>query len=195
MKTKSITTARRVVPLALGGVKALATTSHRAGKFRGRREESSGRPPRVIAFLVGSGAGAAAEYLLDPQQGKRRRHVLRDWTQARLRGGAREAARKAQYAGGKAMGVAAEATGARRDVTDLNDPALAAKVESELFRPEGSPKGTVDVNVANRVVYLRGEVASREMLEDLIVRAQAVDGVARAESLLHLPGEPAPSRE
>jgi osmotically-inducible protein OsmY len=149
----------------------------------------------VAAFLVGSGAGAAAEYLLDPQHGKRRRHVLRDWGQARLRGAAREAGRKTRYAGGKAMGVAADATPPRRDITELNDPALTAKVESELFRPEGSPKGTVDVNVEERVVYLRGEVASREQLEELIERAEAVDGVARAESLLHLPGEPAPSRE
>jgi osmotically-inducible protein OsmY len=195
MKSKSLSVARRAVPLALGGVKALAVTSHRTGKVRGRREASSRRAPRMAAFLVGSGAGAAAEYLLDPEQGKRRRHVLRDWTQARLRGGAREAGRKARYAGGKAVGVAAEATPPRRDLADLNDPALAAKVESELFRPEDAPKGTVDVNVENRVVYLRGEVPSREQLEELVARAGAVDGIARAESLLHLPGEPAPTRQ
>jgi hyperosmotically inducible periplasmic protein len=149
----------------------------------------------LVVFLAGSGAGAAAEYLLDPQQGKRRRHVFRDWTRARLRRGAREIGRKSRYSGGKLLGVAADATPPGRDSSELNDPALAAKVESELFRPKGSPKDTVDVNVESRVVYLRGEVASRDQLEDLIKRAQAVDGVARAESLLHLPGEPAPERK
>lgn len=178
----------------LGGVKAIATTSHRFGKVRGRKQAAHGRSPRLVAFLAGSGAGAAAEYLLDPQHGKRRRHGLGDWTQARLRGGAREVGRKARYGGGKALGIAADATPPGRDSSELNDPALAAKVESELFRPEGSPKGTVDINVEDRVVYLRGEVASRDQLEDLIKRAQAVDGVARAVSLLHLPGEPAPKR-
>lgn len=195
MKEKSTATARRVLPLMLGGVKAIAGTSHRVGKARGRREGSRRRSPRVAAFLVGSGAGAGGAYLLDPQNGKRRRHVLRDKTRARLRGGARELGRSAHYAGGKAAGVAAEAMPPRRDSSELNDPTLAAKVESELFRPEGSPKGTVDVNVEDHVVYLRGQVASREQLEELVDRARAVDGVARAESLLHLPGEPAPSRE
>jgi hypothetical protein len=194
MKSKSVSTARRAFPLMLGGIKAIATTSHRFGKIRGRRQAAHGRSPRVVVFLAGSGAGAAAEYLFDPQHGKRRRHVLGDWTQARFRRGAREVGRETRYAGGKALGVVADATPPGRDSSELNDPALAAKVESELFRPEGSPKGAVDVNVEDRVVYLRGEVSNRDQLEDLIKRAQAVDGVARAESLLHLPGEPAPER-
>lgn len=95
---------------------------------------------------------------------------------------------------GRMLGVAADATPPGRDSSELNDPALAAKVESELFRPADAPKDTVDVNVEDGVVYLRGEVPSREQLEDLIARAQAVDGVVRAEGLLHLPGEPAPGR-
>jgi hypothetical protein len=194
MKSKSMT-ARRALPMMLGGVKAIAATSHRVGRARGRREPSSSRSPRAAIFLAGSGAGAAVEYLLDPEHGKRRRHVLRNWTQARFRRGAREVGRKGRYAGGKVVGVAADATPPGRDSSELNDPALAAKVESELFRPEGSPKGTVDVNVEDRVVYLRGEVASREQLEELVERAEAINGVARAESLLHLPGEPASRRE
>jgi len=195
MNTKSVTTARRALPLVVGGVKAIAATSHRVGRFRGRREASQSHSPRVAAFLAGSGAGVAAEYLLEPQHGKRRRHVLRDWTQARLRRGAREAGRKAQYAAGKATGLAADATPPARDPSELNDPALAAKVETELFRPEDAPKGKVDVNVENRVVYLRGEVQTPEQREDLINRAKAVEGIARAESLLHLPGEPARARQ
>jgi len=167
----------------------MAKVSYRAGKASGRREARRGAAPGLVVFLAGSGAGAAAAYLLDPQQGKRRRHVIRDWTLARLRRRTREAGKKSRYMADKAQSVVAEAPVPGRDSSELNDPALAAKVESELFRPEGAPKGSVDVNVEDRVVYLRGEVADRSQLEELIARAQAVDGVARAENLLHLPGE------
>jgi len=82
--------------------------------------------------------------------------------------------------------VLAYLLGRDSESSELNDPALAAKVQSEIFRPADAPKGTVDVNVENGVVYLRGEVTSRAELKDLIDRAQAVDGVRRAESLLHV---------
>lgn len=191
MTTKAIGRARRVLPLAVGGAKAIAIISRKVGRVQGRRQARRGSKPRLAVFLAGSGAGAAAEYLLDPAQGKRRRHVLRDRAMAMLQRGSRETGRKARYMAGKIQGVAADATPPGRDSSELNDPALAAKVESELFRPADAPKDTVDVNVEEGVVYLRGEVTSREQLKDLIDRAQTVDGVVRAESLLHLPGEPA----
>jgi hypothetical protein len=139
-------------------------------------------------FLAGSGAGAASEYLLDPEQGKRRRHQLRDQTLAKLRRGSREAERLAYDVAHRAQGAVAEATPSGRDPSELNDPALAAKVESELFRPADTPKGSINLNVEHGVVYLRGEVESREQLESLLTRARAVDGVKEVESLLHLPG-------
>lgn len=146
------------------------------------------------AFLAGWGAGAAAEYMLDPRQGKRRRHMFRDQTMAALRRGSRQMGRKTRYMAYKAEGVVAEATPPRRDSSELNDPALAAKVESELFRPADAPKGSVDLNVEDGVVYLRGAVESREQIEDLLARAGEVHGVKRVESLLHLPGSPAPHK-
>lgn len=190
MSSRTMTRMGRILPLAAGGAKAVAKTSHRIGRIRGRREARRG-PSRFVLLLAGSGAGAAAEFLLDPQQGKRRRHTMRDWTLARLRRGSREAGRKSRYMADKAQGLAAEAIDPGRDGSELNDPALAAKVESELFRPEDAPKGSVDVNVQGGIVYLRGEVSSKEQLRELIERAQSIDGVARAESLLHVPGEPA----
>ena len=75
---------------------------------------------------------------------------------------------------------------------DLNDPALARKVESELFRDARVPKGQIDVNVQERVVQLRGEVPTEDLLQELVARARTVDGVAGVESLLHLPGQDAP---
>jgi osmotically-inducible protein OsmY len=146
----------------------------------------------LAAFVAGSGVGMAVEYFLDPADGKRRRHMLRDRTTATLRRGSREAQRQARYMGGKAQGVVAEATPPGRDSSELNDPGLEAKVESELFRPAEAPKGSVDVNVERGVVYLRGEVEDRQRIEALVERARAVDGVSKVVSLLHVPGEPAP---
>lgn len=146
----------------------------------------------LAAFGAAAGAGAAAEFLLDPDNGKRRRHMLRDQLAAQLRRGSREAGKQARYMAHKAEGVAAEATPPGRDSSELNDPALEAKVETELFRPADAPKGSVNVNVQDGVVFLRGEVPSGERAEELARRAGRIDGVKRVESLLHPPGEPAP---
>ena len=76
----------------------------------------------------------------------------------------------------------------------LNDPALARKVESEIFRPADAPKDKVSVNVEHGVVFLRGEVASREQADSLESAASAVEGVKRVENLLHTAGESAPAK-
>lgn len=98
-----------------------------------------------------------------------------------------------RYAG-KAKGAATSVTpGAGREPADerLNDPALARKVESEVFRDEELPKGNISVNAEYGVIYLRGEVPSQEAMDELTTRARAVDGVRAVENLTHLPGEPA----
>jgi osmotically-inducible protein OsmY len=73
----------------------------------------------------------------------------------------------------------------------LNDPALASKVESEVFRDDALPKGNISVNAEYGVIYFRGEVPSQEVMDELTTRARAVDGVRAVENLTHLPGEPA----
>ena len=85
------------------------------------------------------------------------------------------------------------APGVGREPADqrLNDPALARKVESEVFRDEAIPKGSLSVNAEYGVVYFRGEVPSREVMDQLTERARDVDGVRAVENLTHLPGEPA----
>jgi osmotically-inducible protein OsmY len=98
-----------------------------------------------------------------------------------------------KYAG-QAKGVATSVTpGVGREPAEerLNDPALARKVESEVFRDDAIAKGNVAVNVEYGVVYLRGEVPSQDVIDELTTRARAVDGVRAVENLTHLPGEPA----
>ena len=179
---------------ATGARVALTTVAlTRLGRGPGRRR--GGRS--AVATLIAGAAGALAEFFLDPQDGKRRRHVARDKITAFLRRRGRDAAGAAKYAGGVAQGAAYKATpgGGRPDAEErLNDPALARKVETEIFRDADAPKGSVDVNAENGVIYLRGEVEDADQITALVEKAQAVEGVQAVENLLHLPGTPAPSK-
>jgi osmotically-inducible protein OsmY len=148
------------------------------------------------ALLVGAAAGAAAVYFLDPENGRRRRSQLRDQGAARAREAASGAASKASYAAGKAQGAAASVTPkppGSRPVSDLDDVGLARKVETEIFRPADAPKGQVSVNAQDGVVYLRGEVPDQSWIDRFASDAAKVEGVKRVESLLHRPGETAPT--
>jgi osmotically-inducible protein OsmY len=96
--------------------------------------------------------------------------------------------------GGQLKGAAQSATpGAGREPAEerLNDPALARKVESEVFRGDEFPKDKLSINAEYGVIYIRGEVPSQEVMEELTTRARSVDGVRAVENLTHLPGEPA----
>lgn len=76
----------------------------------------------------------------------------------------------------------------------MDDVTLARKVETELFRDPDSPKGSVDVNVADRVVYLHGEVKHPEQISELEREARRIPEVRDVENFLHLPKTPAPTR-
>ena len=91
--------------------------------------------------------------------------------------------------GGRMYGMLPRRRGATDDVT------LSHQVEAELFRAHHDAKGRVSVNAANGVVQLRGEVDSRELIDDLVERARSVSGVADVENLLHTPGTNAPMHQ
>jgi hypothetical protein len=71
---------------------------------------------------------------------------------------------------------------------DYDDVTLARKVESAIFRSEDSPKGDVNVNAENGVVFLRGQVKTPEQIKGLEVAARKVAGVKDVNNLLHTPG-------
>ena len=73
-----------------------------------------------------------------------------------------------------------------------DDVTLAHKVETIIFRDGEVPKGQININAEDGVVTLRGEVPDQTMLDALVERTREVVGVRRVESLLHLPGQPAP---
>lgn len=74
---------------------------------------------------------------------------------------------------------------------DLDDVALARKVETIIFRDESVPKGDIDVNAADGVVWLRGEAKTPDMIKALERQAAAIPEVQKVENLLHLPKTPA----
>jgi hypothetical protein len=83
----------------------------------------------------------------------------------------------------------------RKPPKDLDDVTIARKVENEAFRDlEGVDHGKVDVNVAEGVVWLRGEVRTPGLIKELEARTAAVPEVRGVENLLHLPKTPAPTR-
>jgi hypothetical protein len=146
--------------------------------------------------LLGFGAAiAAATWFFDPQNGARRRSMARDRFLALFRQGGRKAGRAGRAVAAEAYGLKQKATHIREEQKEFDDVTLARKVETELFRPADAPKGQVNVNVEDGVVFLRGEVERPEIIRDLEDRARAVQGVRDVQNLLHLPGTPAQTQQ
>jgi hypothetical protein len=151
---------------------------------------------RLGAMLAaGSTAGASALYFLDPVSGRRRRKVAVDRTAATARHAWRRVQRTVHRIEAAAVGRARRFAHLREEQKQFDDVTLARKVETRLFRDPRVPKGEIDVNVQHGVVQLRGVVPTRDMLDDLVARTRAVQGVLEVESLLHLPSEPAPMHQ
>jgi osmotically-inducible protein OsmY len=142
-------------------------------------------------FVLAGAIGAAIAYFLDPDNGRKRRAVAAGKAGKYVR----QAGRQAQGAASQAEGLKAKATHLKEQEKEQpDDVTLARKVESEIFRGADVPKGQVNVNVEDGVVYLRGELDQLDLIEDLAVQARKVQGVLGVENLLHVPGQEAPAK-
>ena len=140
--------------------------------------------------------GWLAAWFLDPEQGRRRRATTRDRALARARDAGRLSGRVGRGVAADAYGLKQKATHLREEPKgDVDDVTLAHKVETEIFRPQDVPNGAINVNAENGKIVLRGEVPSRELIDDLVAKARKVQGVREVENLLHVPGEPAQMHE
>ena len=149
---------------------------------------------RLSSIAMAAAAGAGLTYFLDPSSGARRRNMARDRVMATLRRGGRKAGSAATYASSEVQGAAARTAAAiREEEPPPNDQALAAKVETVIFRDDSVPKGAINVDAADGVVTLRGEVGDRDMIEELEKEVRGINGVKDVSNLLHPPGTPAPS--
>ena len=111
-----------------------------------------------------------------------------------VRDGVRQATRLGRGAANQGVGLGKRVANRNPKPKDLDDVTLARKVESEVFRPEGAPKGKVDVNAVEGVVWLRGEVKNQKQIQEIEAKVRAIPEVRGVENLLHLPKTPAPSR-
>jgi osmotically-inducible protein OsmY len=151
---------------------------------------------RWIAPLAAFG-GALAAFFFDPVSGRRRRSQLAMRVPAFFRHRGREAGRLGRRLSADAYGLKQRATHVRQEPKTgaLNDPALARKVETEIFRDPDVPKGNINVQAYDGVVELRGEVPRPELIEELVERTRRIPEVREVENLLHLPGTPAPTHQ
>jgi gas vesicle protein len=151
---------------------------------------------KIKTFLAGGVTGAVAAYFFDPDRGRGRRTKTRD----QLFGKARALGRKTERAG---RAIEAEADGAYLRIThqeeqtpaeDYDDVTLARKVESELFTSDDFPKGSININVVDRVAELRGEVRTPDDIKSIEQRVRDIHGVRDVHNFLHLPKTPAPNK-
>ncbi|HZO96659.1 MAG TPA: BON domain-containing protein [Gaiellaceae bacterium] len=154
----------------------------------GDRREAGGR---LAAGLV---AGAVLAFFLDPARGRHRRRLLRERSAGAVRHSARRVGRAcragALRARGRVDGALHRVRPRRR--APLDDAGLAHKVESMLFRDPHVPKGRLSINAERGAVFLRGEVESAELIDELAAAVRTIPGVREVVNLLHVPGVPAP---
>lgn len=167
----------------------VALRRDRRGPSRG--QDRSAQELAAVAALA-LAAGAALEFFLDPRNGKRRRHLVRDRTRAALRRRVRTVERQAHYEAGKMVGVAHAITHHQHPTPELDDVSLVRKVESELFRDRTIPKGPISINADRGIVVLRGQLDDAQQIQRIEREVRDVAGVRDVENLLHQPGTAAP---
>jgi hypothetical protein len=146
---------------------------------------------------VCSGIGCALlMYMLDPERGRRRRHMLRDMSLARLRRALRAMLSAWRGAEAEAYGVSQRILHLVPASTDVpDDETLRQRVESQLFRDRHLPKGNLNITAEHGTIILRGELDSPAEIAHLVERVQRVPGVRGVHNLLHPHGTPAPNKQ
>jgi osmotically-inducible protein OsmY len=140
-------------------------------------------------FLAAAVGGAAFAYFLDPQNGRRRRHVARDRALSLARHGVRRGRKLVHHVSSDARGYVERVRLGGGAEEELDDATLVDKVESIVFRDRDVPKGQININAEKGVVFLRGQVDQPELVTSLEERVRKVRGVRDVHNLLHTPGE------
>ena len=150
-------------------------------------QSSDGRPAaraagdRLGTLLAGAAIGAGLMYLLDPDRGARRRHVLADQVTSALRSGSRAARERLSDASNRARGLVAETRGRLRE-GDVDDDTLVARVRAELGRHVEHARA-IEVVADGGTVTLRGAVPAGEQ-PALVAAVSRVRGVQRVDDRL-----------
>ena len=150
------------------------------------------RSPGLLALTAAS-AGAAVAFFADPVSGRRRRHMARDRLASRARRTGTRSRRTVRFTRAQLYGYLQRGLhSVPRPTPELDDATLAHKVESILFRDASVPKGRINVNAENGVVYLRGQLERADLIRSIEARVRQIAGVRGVVSLLHVPGAAVP---
>jgi hypothetical protein len=112
-----------------------------------KRDEGGAMARSQRPLALGSLLGGVAAYVLDPDNGKRRRRMMLDRTRGSVRRLGRRAGRAGRGVRADVYGAAQKARHLQEQPKDYDDVTLARKVETELFRPPEVEKGKINVNV------------------------------------------------
>jgi hypothetical protein len=124
------------------------------------------------------------------QQARPKRATSRSNAKAKPKRASRTRAQRQPKQADTRSRAKAQAKGnSRPKATD--DGSIAQKVESAILRGTAVDQDKIEVNVAERVVRLRGEVQSLDLANELEARAAMVAEVRRVENLLVVPQSPA----
>lgn len=156
-----------------------------------RRSRQRGYLWGLITGLI---VGALAMFVLDPQNGRRRRSLARDQAiKARNtvdRAVTDDLPKRAEYLAGFAEGARhklKEFTDSDAGRRPENESVLVDRVRSQVFRDPELPKGDVNVDANGTTVFLRGTVESDELAEEIARRVGAVEGVDDVVNLINKP--------
>lgn len=145
--------------------------------------------------VVSSLVSGLLMYFIDPERGRRRRHMLRDRALSRLRRIGRGIASTLRGATAETYGVSQRIVHlVPRETEVADDETLRQRVESQLFRDRHIPKGNLNISCEHGMVILRGELESPTEIGHIQDRVRSVPGVRGVQNLLHPRGTPAPNK-
>jgi hyperosmotically inducible periplasmic protein len=152
---------------------------------------------RAIWMCVASSlASGLLVYFMDPERGRRRRHMTRDRTLARVRRVQRGLRAMWRDAAAETYGVSHRIVHLVPKSTEVaDDETLRQRVESQLFRDRHIPKGHLNINCEHGMVILRGELDSPSEIAQLEERVRSIPGVRGVQNLVHPHGTPAPNKQ
>lgn len=157
-------------------------------------ENAARRSGFIWGLLTGLIVGAAAMFVLDPQNGSRRRSLARDQAiKARNtvdRAVTEDLPKRADYISGFAEGArhrVREMAEGGSDRRPENESVLVDRVLSQVFRDPALPKGDINIDATGTTVYLRGTVEDEDLAMDIEKRVRGVEGVDEVVNLINKP--------
>jgi BON domain len=152
---------------------------------------------RAATLCLAAGlTSAILMFLMDPERGRRRRHMARDRFMSRMRKMGRMMTRMWRGAAAETYGVSHKIVHLVPRSTEVpDDETLCQRVESQLFRDRHVPKGDLNISCEHGMVILRGELDNPADIGRIEERVSRVAGVRGVQNLLHPIGTPAPNKE